>query len=117
MHCARLGPADRIACTQIVSGSDFSSSSFCGIILFLILKHMVEAGGSNLKIFTDTHSHAQTGCSRDFLIFPFSRKEIEKNPAGHSGLCSENARFIEAGDILLLGLLGRRGPKVPIHAQ
>lgn len=53
----RLGLGDRIACTPIVPGSDFSFSSFCSIILFLILKHMAEAGGSNLKIFTDTHMH------------------------------------------------------------
>lgn len=57
MHFARLGLGDRIACTLIVPGSDFRSPSFCTITLFLILKHMVEAGGSNLKIFTDTHMH------------------------------------------------------------
>lgn len=39
-----------------------------------------------------------------------------KNSAGHSNPRSENSGFIVAGDILLIGFLGRRMPKVPIHA-
>lgn len=39
-----------------------------------------------------------------------------KNSVGHSNPLSENSGFIVAGDILLIGFLGRRMPKVPIHA-
>lgn len=98
------------------TGSDFSSSSLCSIILVLILKHVAEAGGKSSENIHRS-SDAQEGCSGDFLIFPFSRKEIEKNSAGHSNPRSENGGFIVAGDILLLRLLGRRGPKAPIHAR